>query len=371
MTSPAQATLRGSLLAPFREELGSQLRDLTRAAEPYGPAFTELWILTEQQILGGKLIRPQLFLDAYGALEQPADPVLTERDIVKLAVAIELLHFSYLLHDDVIDGDLKRRGHPNLVAVLGDRLEARGVPRRHRDIGHLDALHWGRTGAILMGDLLLSAVHQIFARICAPEHIRIALLDLLDHTIRETVAGEYLDVGLSDGAIQPHLSTVLSMSAYKTASYTFQLPLKAAAIVAQQPSELEREMAAIGRHLGLAYQLQDDLLSVFGQPQDHGKDAFSDLREGKQTAIICYARHTSCWPQIEQDFGDPHLAVEQGENLRELLSECGAREFVEGLIAVEIAGVEHKIAADGPHSLPEELRDVIHRYGEGLKGRAA
>ncbi len=85
-------------------------------------------------------------------------------------------------------------------------------------------MHWGTSSAILMGDLMLSGVYQSFARLDVPATMRERIFDLLGHTIDETVAGEFADVGLGDGCLEPELGTILEMSANKTATYTFELP---------------------------------------------------------------------------------------------------------------------------------------------------
>lgn len=178
---------------------------------------------------------------------------------------------------------------------------------------------------------MLAAAHQLFARADLPSATRLRLLDLLEHTVQETTAGELEDVGLSDAVVTPDLPSVLAMTSRKTASYTFRLPLRAAVILAGGSTSLEETMSTAGGRLGLAYQLQDDLLSTFGDSARHGKDPYSDLREGKQTAIICFARMTSAWPAIEDGFGDPGLTDRRAEEIRERLRDCGAERLAAGL----------------------------------------
>ncbi|WEK60455.1 MAG: polyprenyl synthetase family protein [Candidatus Microbacterium colombiense] len=320
------------------EDLGTRIEEALRqrfaergaAAEAYGPEFTSLWHTAADHALGGKLIRPRLLLDFRLALA-PAGLTASEAErAVDVAAHVELLHYAFLLHDDVIDGDLIRRRRPNLIGDLADRRP--GLPD--------DAeLHWARSSAILMGDLLLAAAVLGFARADVAPETRERLLAMMEQTILETVAGEHTDVGLSDGIIPPDLRTILSMSAYKTATYSFVLPLRAAAVLAGAPTQAEEQLAAIGRHLGLAYQLQDDLLSVFGDAQEHGKDAYSDLREGKETAIIAYARMTGHWPSIELHFGSAELSVQQCADIRDRLSESGAEQFARSLVEEQLGAV--------------------------------
>ena len=326
-------------------------------ARAYGDHFEHLWMLAGQTVLGGKLVRPMLLVDVWAALS-PAGPHQRREVVIDLAVALELLHYSFLLHDDIIDGDLLRRGRPNLIGALLQSTSA--DPRR--------AMHWAHTGGILMGDLLLAESHQAFARADVGHQQRLRLLDLLAHTVVESVAGEHTDVGLADEMVTAELSTILAMTSHKTATYTFGLPLRMAAVLAGTREGIEDRLGAIGLHLGLGFQLQDDLLSAFGDPSCHGKDRFSDLREGKQTAIIAHARHTVAWPLIEPLLGHPDLTEEQAEQLSELLDSCGAKAFVEGLVEEQMRSAQALISG-GDHELPVGARRVLLGMVDQLRGR--
>lgn len=367
--------------ARLRFEVEKELRKLfsrsTATAEAYGADFSRLWNLAARHVQGGKLVRPVLLLETYGAVHSAhsADPsspsphflfapgAQHHSEVLTIAAAVEALHYAFLLHDDVIDGDFFRRGHQNLIGELVE------TPAEEARPG--GAQHWAQAGGILAGNLLLSAAHQLFARVKVPEEVRVRLLDLLEHTIFETTAGEFTDIGLSDGIISPDLATVLTMTRRKTASYSFELPLRAAVILGGGSLELENRLSLAGSHLGLAYQLQDDLLSTFGDADVHGKDPYSDLREGKQTAIICFARMTSLWPHLEADFANPHLSVERAEDLRNYLRECGAEDFVLGLIQEQMTAFYDVLADDETQTIPAEVRDVLLALVAQIDGRQA
>jgi geranylgeranyl diphosphate synthase type II len=272
-----------------------------------------------------------------------------------------MLHFAFLLHDDVIDGDLIRRRRPNLIGSL---------VARHAAEPEEPILHWARSSAILLGDLLLASATLGFARADASPDTRERLLSLLEQTIFETVAGEHSDIALSDGVIAPDLRTILDTSAYKTATYSFVLPLRAAAVLAGASPAAETSLTEIGRHLGLAYQLQDDLLSVFGDPSEHGKDAFSDLREGKETAIIAYARMTGHWPSIELRFGTADLSAADASDMRDRLTECGAERFVRGLVEEQLRAASAVLAeAEAAGNLSAAAGRTILTLAARIEGR--
>ncbi|WP_226531582.1 polyprenyl synthetase family protein [Microbacterium paraoxydans] len=351
------------------EDLGTRIEEALRhrfsersvAAEKYGEEFVALWHAAAHHALGGKLVRPRLLIDLLQSLSP--SPLSERRTACAIDVAahVELLHFAFLLHDDVIDGDLTRRRGPNLIgSLVAERADAPAE----------STLHWARSSAILLGDMLLASAVLGFARADIAPDARERLLSLLEQTIFETVAGEHADIALSDGVITPDLRTILATSVYKTATYSFMLPLRAAAVLAASSPAAEERLSEIGRHLGLAYQLQDDLLSVFGDPGEHGKDAYSDLREGKETAIIAYARMTAHWESIDVHFGRADLSLAEGSDARELLRECGAEDFVLGLIREHLDAVSTTLAeAESDGTLPAAAARTIRAHASRVEGR--
>lgn len=330
-------------------------------AARYGDPCVRLWETAADAAAGGKLVRPVLLLNAFDALARDSRAAATRETVLDVAVAVELLHFAFLLHDDVIDRDTVRRGRPNLIGMLlAEGADAPATRLRH----------WARTGGILMGDLLIAASHQAFARADLPTAQRIALLDVLDRTVADSVAGELTDVGLSDGVVAPQLPTILAMTRQKTASYTFELPLRAGAILAGADARTQDVLGAVGGHLGLGFQLQDDLLSTFGDPACHGKGAYSDLREGKQTALIASARATPAWERIEPWLGRADLSESDALALASDLEASGARARVEGLVEREL-GAAASLVENAGADLSPAMRSVLHDLVATLRGRSA
>ncbi|MBD8029393.1 polyprenyl synthetase family protein [Corynebacterium gallinarum] len=330
-------------------ELNRTFSSLSDRCRDYGPDFRSCLDTAFQALRGGKLIRPRMLLGTHRTMTKGATGRTNHDAALQIAVATELLHFSFLVHDDVIDGDLYRRGKLNFIGQILKQRDPDNFSDRGPDPEHL---HWACSNGILIGNLFLAATHQVFARVDLPHPVRLRLLDLLEHTMNDSLVGEFLDVGLSSRAITPDISTALEMSRLKTATYTFELPLRAAAILAGLSEEDERRVGVIGTHLGTAYQLQDDYLSTFGEAAEHGKDSFSDLREGKETTIIGFARATRYWKDIEVNFNNADLTTEQGEHIRDLLIRCGAEEYSRDT-------VRHHL--DTCRASIEELRSSLNR----------
>lgn len=323
-------------LDAVRRALAEVMMAGARRAAAQGAEMAELWDLAAEGIGGGKLERPRILLEMVRALTGASGSCGSdETQVARIAAALEVLHYAFLLHDDVIDEDLIRRGRNNLIGELLERARSRDGASGPAVGTRGDALHWARSAAILMGDLMLTTAHLLIARADIEAPRRAALLDLLEEATLTTVSGEHLDVSFADGISVPDVAMVCDMACRKTAAYTFELPLRMAAVLTGR-TDVDGPLHRAGRHLGLAYQLQDDLLSAFGDPADHGKDSLSDLREGKQTVLVAIARSRPAWAAIREDLGRADLTPPEADALRGLLAECGARAEVERLIATEI-----------------------------------
>ncbi len=288
-------------------------------AEVAGPSHAELWEALCRATEGGKRFRPAMVTAAHDLLggRQP-------EAAARVGAAVELLHTAFVVHDDVIDGDDVRRGRLNVSGTFEAQALAAGA-EAHR------ARHFGRTAGILAGDLALTAAVRAVALCEAPQPAVERLLDLFDRVLHTTAAGELADVRLSLGGTAP-LADVLTMEEQKTSVYSFQLPLQAGAILAAADAPVIERLGEAGRMLGLAFQLTDDLIGVFGDPAETGKSTVSDLREGKQTSLVAHARGTELGARID-DYLGRDLSLAEADQARSLLEQAGSRRFVEQLAA--------------------------------------
>lgn len=375
--------------SPVTADIESEVRRVLDAradrVAALGPSIIEAWDRLSSCLLGGKLLRPRLLMSAFDALApDPFSDFVTEAAplrsgaavdgapagrgrALRIAAAVELLHFALLLHDDVIDGDLMRRGRPNFIGLLLEDWQAADGPAAEPTSG-ASALQAARSTAMLVGDLLLASAQQIVFSQVPSGDAGARLLEQFDRAVTESVAGELTDVALSAGLIGADLAGVVEMSRQKTATYSFELPLRSAAILAGHGPEVEDVLGRVGAMLGLSYQLQDDLLSTFGHPADHGKDAYSDLREGKETALIAVARRTAVWPLIEPHFGTADLSEDDGAKVRSLLSECGAEREIRVLID-ELADNARELVATAPSGIGSDMIVLIDDLIAALDGR--
>lgn len=324
-----------------------------------GSPFPELIDHLETAVQGGKKLRPRLLLEAHRHLTEPgttethpAEPAGTSAAALDAACVVELLHQAFLLHDDVIDEDLTRRGRPNVYGAF--TAKARGV-------GASDgtARAFGVASAVVGGDLLLSLAHHITARLPVPEPTRLAALDALDAAVLASAAGEQADTWLGLRAEPAGIEEVLQMLRQKTAAYSFQLPLRLAGILAGAGERRVAELARIGAQLGLIYQIRDDLLGTFGDPRRTGKSVQNDLREGKLTLLIAHARRSPLWERTSPDFGNPALDDAGTARLRETIAATGALDEVTDHLERALDEARRLIhGADLPAGLQDHLETL-------------
>jgi geranylgeranyl diphosphate synthase type II len=143
-------------------------------------------------------------------------------------------------------------------------------------------------------------------------------------------------VQLSGGTVPVTLAASLTMAEQKTSAYSFALPLQAGAVLAGAEERTVAQLGEAGRELGVAFQLVDDLIGVFGDPRIIGKSVTSDLRSAKQTPLLVHASSTPEWEEVRtyvgRDLRDGEL-----DEVRRLLTAAGSRRFVEELAESHVA----------------------------------
>ncbi|MGB4780333.1 polyprenyl synthetase family protein [Microbacterium sp.] len=346
MTDSASAT-RQSVDAVIEDYFA----DRVRRASSLGTHAVQLWRRAADSARGGKGLRPRLVLLAHDELGG------CDRDGATVtAAAFEILHTALLLHDDVLDGDVVRRGRPNLIGEFVRDATNRGAdPRR--------ATAWGAASGLLAGDLLLSAVHTLLARIDGPA--RSELHDIVDDALLLTAVGEHADIGLALGILDARVPDIRRMTELKTASYSFAAPLRAGAALAGADRATQDALSEIGIQLGFLYQLRDDMLGVFGAEDRTGKSVRGDLREGKRTLLIAFAAPEPEWQEVAHLFGRRSLSAQEAGLLRAALVACGAARAVEDVITVHLAQLERTIAsARLPDGLARALREIARLCAE-------
>jgi geranylgeranyl diphosphate synthase type I len=298
------------------------------AIDPAFGAATET--LREFVLSGGKRIRPTFAWWGWrGAGGSPDD---ADAPAVLAAIsALELIQACALVHDDLMDASATRRGHPTVHVEFA---------RRHAEAGWGGRpARFGAAAAILLGDLALVWADDLFRSAGLPVEALHRAATPWDAMRTEVLGGQYLDVlHQSTGDASPRAA--LLVDRFKTAAYTVERPLHLGAAIADAPPELTSCYRRFGADIGIAFQLRDDLLGVFGDPEVTGKPAGDDLREGKRTLLLALALEraaaqgaTASAAAVESALGDPDLDGDGVDRVRTLLTELGAPQAVEQRIA--------------------------------------
>ena len=243
----------------------------TEKADSIHERYQLLWDRIQRlSFCGGKRIRPYLTMVAYGQMDKKIAPV---------AAAQELVHIAMLIHDDVIDEDDVRRGQKNINGTYKEEYNNYLDPSR--------ASHFASSIGILAGDALLSEAYFAIADCEFDATIKQKILMRLHISVYEVIGGELIDVeaGFVPVPIDPEL-----IYRYKTSSYSFVGPLLTGAYCAELDEKTCVSLEEFGTALGIAYQIQDDLLGVFGSQEEIGKTPLIDLRDGKHTLLANYHR---------------------------------------------------------------------------------
>ncbi|TDW31481.1 polyprenyl synthetase family protein [Cryobacterium psychrophilum] len=254
--------------------------------------------------------------------------------ITGAASALEVFHAAALVHDDIIDNSDTRRG-----AASAHKL----FERLHGTKGWVgSSTEFGRDSAILLGDLLLGWSDELLDEgLAALPDREAALAARSEFNLMRTevTAGQYLDI-LEERAWHTAPESELCDRAmrvieFKSARYSVLAPLVIGAALAGGSAEQLASLRAFGLPLGIAYQLRDDLLGVFGDASVTGKPSGDDLREGKRTVLIALARQTlsaQARRVLDEQLGDPALDATRIATLQQSITHSGAVERVEALI---------------------------------------
>jgi geranylgeranyl diphosphate synthase type II len=253
----------------------------------------------------------------------------------------------------VIDRDFVRRGKPNISGKYRDLAASNGADSA-------TAEHHGMSAAVVAGDLALFYSYRMIDYSGVSEATRAPLLELMDEALFASAAGELLDLDYSETVAIPSVDSILEMARLKTAVYSFEVPLKAGAVLAGASAEVIDALGEFGREIGIAYQIVDDLLGVFGDPAATGKSTMSDLREGKRTVLVAHAAASDLWAQIAPLFGSAALSDGEADELRQVFDASGARLYAEGLLAEHVGRAEAILAQPFlPAAIHRELEPMI------------
>lgn len=245
----------GTFLENFLKRKQDELKTVNHWGEDVPQKFSAF-------LEGGKMIRGSLVL-----LSHHIGNGTNPDDALRVASSMELFHSSFLIHDDMIDRDLLRRGKPTIHQQYGGG-------------------HFGTSMAMCIGDIGFFLGFELLSELTIEPQLKNTIIATCAKELIKVGLGEMQDVAFSQANGLPSYDEILAMYRYKTARYTFSLPFILGAILARQDDKTREKLEELGEYLGLLFQIKDDELGMFGDSKETGKPVGSDLKECKKTIFV-------------------------------------------------------------------------------------
>ncbi|MGA5895192.1 polyprenyl synthetase family protein [Streptomyces venetus] len=294
----------------------------------------------------GKRLRAAFCYWGWRAAGQPDSDA-----VMRAAASMELVHAAAIVHDDLIDDSPLRHKQPTVHVALQETLAGRP---RARDTA--------RDLALLVGDHLIALAGQMFATCGLPAAYLARARPLWAELARELIAGECLEI-LHTGT-RPDTEASLKVIRYKTAKYTVEHPLLIGGLLAGAAPDLRTGLSAYGLPLGEAFQLRDDLLGLFGEPEHTGKSSLDDIRSHRPTALLAKTWQAALPAQraeLTEVLGRRDVDARHLTRVRELMVTLRAPEQVEAMIDARVHKATRVLnGLDMPAPARRALSDLAH-----------
>ena len=320
------------IIKAYQEVFNSYLKQEVSSSEPAGLYDPMCYILD----LGGKRLRPVLTLITASAFGTDKEKALDA------ALAIEVFHNFTLVHDDIMDEAPLRRGQPTV---------------HHK---------WDVNTGILSGDAMLIYAYQLFE--AYPEDIFKPLMQLFSQTAKEVCEGQQYDMDFEtreDVTISEYILMITNKTAVLVAA-----AMKMGAIIARASASNQNSIYEFGKNLGIAFQLQDDYLDAFGDPESFGKQVGGDIIENKKTYLYLKARELASEEvvlELDQLFSiKPRNPKEKINAVLEIYRETGAAQATREAIEAYTKSTFEVLESI---ELVGDYQEVLRAFAENLMDR--
>lgn len=335
-------------------ELAVRRAEVMEVDPRLGPSIDELIRFT---LNGGKRLRPQFLFCGWRAGGMVAADRQADEHALRAAAALELIQACALLHDDIIDRSETRRGQPSAHRTMAKDHAGEGLTG--------DPEHYGTSIALILGDLALAWADDLFADAALALNASVDAWLAWRGMRTEVLAGQLLDLRTAAAAADPATQArdAMRVNRYKTAAYTVERPLQLGASLAGAPPDTVVRLREFGVAIGVAFQLRDDLLGVFGDPAVTGKPAGDDLIEGKKTLLLATARQRLAGDPVRLERLDSGIGTAATASrvleLSEIIAETGAVQEMEDRIAALLAeGLAALALAEVPAPVAAQLEEL-------------
>jgi geranylgeranyl diphosphate synthase type I len=279
-----------------------------------------------------------------------------KKAIIKASMSIELIHSFLLIHDDIIDKDGVRH-NTTTTHTYYSTIAEKNFPNK-------DTGHFGNSMAIVIGDAINTLGNRILLEAdFAPTLINKAMR-ALQSIIFMTIVGESEDI-LIENRGQANEKEILQMYTNKTAKYTIEGPLHLGAILAGADAQLLQKLSTYAIPTGIAFQIQDDILGVFGTVNKTGKAIDSDIKQGKQTILVAKALEKASAEQkavLKKCLGNINLSATDLNEFKQVVTDTGSLQYTQDLAEKLIKEAKEKISKTKINSETKEFLLNIADY---------
>ncbi len=337
----------------FRQKKGSVAGFIDAFLQKKRKAFSDvnLWgedalDRLESFLQSGKMVRGGLVCLGHEVCTEESSPV-----VFPAAAAVEFVQAALLIHDDIIDRDNYRRGLPSLPFQYRQKGEKEGVAEPD---------HFGQGMAICLGDIGFFLAFELFSELEVPHAIKESIIRLWAQELSYVGLAQMQDLYLSETRSDFGDEEILQLYLYKTARYSFSLPLMTGGIIADGDPKLLEDLEKCGRAFGLLFQLKDDELGLYGSEKELGKPVGSDLKECKKTLHYFYlqqkARNEDV-KRLEEICREGILSPDMVQEVRDMLEKYEVGEIINQRMAVLRKELEQRIAG---LDIPARYRDIFY-----------
>ena len=298
---------------------------------------------------GGKRIRAALLYQGYACFKEGNE------EVIKLSAVMELLQSFLLIHDDIIDRDSLRRGKLTIHKRFEEEVESGKAISKE---------HFGISMALLVGDLASSFMIEFISKSNFDAETKIKAIAVLHAFLQKTIYGQVLDAHTQIRELpEEDLAEIVYL---KTTSYTIEGPLHIGAVLAGANEEELVKLSKMAIPLGRAFQIQDDILGIYGDEKRLGKPIGSDIKEGKRTLLWNKAMKLSAEKDFLENVLGKNISLEDLQRTREIIKKCGALDFCKQIVKSSVEEGKEKIRQT---KIREEAKSFLLEMAEFLENR--
>lgn len=272
--------------------------------------------IEEHNLRQAKRVRAAFIYQGYKLFKEPNHPGL-----IPVCTSIECVHTALLIHDDFMDRDIVRRGEPTTHEYYRQYHE--------KNLSRGSAEHYGASMAVDAGDIALTLGYKMLNDSDFELETKSKALSYMLRAIINTGYGQAFDVTLEamENATEDN---IVNLHHAKTSIYTYQNPIHIGAILA---GATEEDLEILSRYAipgGIAFQLKDDILGLYGDEEKTGKSAFADVKEGKQTLLVVKAFELASEEdkaKLREIWGNHDITETEAQIARDIVEKCGSLEY--------------------------------------------